>query len=429
MGSKTAERAGAYDLAHQLRERGEFEASLGHYSEYLAGFAPDAIDRPVLKALIGSIHCANALQDWAQMESLSRRVVESFPESGQGPLYLGEALIRQGRHAEAGGALERATAIDPGLSEAHALLQVARAGASVPRERRRARPWPPRNDRFSDLRHLIRRYLLEGEPPGLRIGPDHVLMTLGSCFAENLARRLQAQGYGVHHEPIGEEVNTTFANRHLLEWVEHGPVSAPARAIEAAFGPQMRTRLAEAIASSDIFILTFGVAPCFFDDETGEFAFLWSESELGRDYLNSHCTMRTTTVSENALNIRRIIEALQRLAPHNRGIVLTVSPVPLSGTTELASAITADCISKSTLRVACHEVLSASADPRVRYWPSFEIVRWIGPHLGPGYPPPYGADDGNSRHVSAWLVELIIDMFLERHAARLAAAGADAAGS
>jgi hypothetical protein len=408
----------AYYRAHALREEGDFEAARTLYREFLAAQAPGARAKTALKALVGQIHCANALHDWREMEALSRRVADDYPDSPAGPLYLGEALLRLDRHGEAAAALEAAVALDPSSSEARALLQVARAGPASPRKpQRRPRTWPPQVSRFSDLKHLARRYLLDGLPGGLAIGPDHTLMTLGSCFAENLARRLEAQGYPVRHEPIGEEVNTTFANRYLLEWVEQGPVSGPTRAMEAIYGPELRARLGEAIAASEVFILTFGVAPCFFEEETGEFVFSWSESSITRQFLNERCVMRTTTVAENVLNIRRIVETLRRLCPRDPGIVLTVSPVPLSGTTELSSAIMADCISKSTLRLACHEALFSLADPRLHYWPSFEIVRWITPHLSPDHPPAFGVEDGNSRHVSDWLVEAIIDLFLERHAA------------
>ena len=419
MRSETARDASVYHLARQLRERGDFEGAMERYRECLASLPPDAVGKDRFEALIGAIHCASGLQAWSEMEALSQQVSEAYPSRAAGPLYLGEALIRQDRHAEAAAALEQATVLDPGLQEAHALLQVARAGAGARGDQQRLRTWPPRVSRFSNLKKLVQRYLIEDLQPRIKIRPHHVLMTLGSCFAENLAKRLQTLGYRVHHEPIGEEVNTTYANRYLLEWLEHGPTSAPGQAMEAAFGAQMRARLREAVAASDVFILTFGVAPCFFDKATGEFAFSWSKSALGREYLTAHCAMRTTTVAENVLNIRRIVEALRRLSPGHRAIVMTVSPVPLAGTTEFSSAFIADCISKSTLRLACHEALAAfAADPRVHYWPSFEIVRWVGPHLGPEHPPIFGADDGNSRHVSGWLVNDIIDLFLERHAAR-----------
>ena len=59
---------------------------------------------------------------------------------------------------------------------------------------------------------------------------------------------------------------------------------------------------------------------------------------------------------------------------------------------------------------------SARSSEGVLYWPSFEIVRWLGPHFGGALPDVYGADDGNSRHVSAWLVDEIVGEFLKFHA-------------
>ncbi len=105
-----------------------------------------------------------------------------------------------------------------------------------------------------------------------------------------------------------------------------------------------------------------------------------------------------------------------RMAGPEVKVVLTVSPVPLAGTTEHDSAITADCLSKSTLRVACEEAVAARRGEGVLYWPSFEIVRWLGAHFGPETPGPYGADDGNTRHVSEWLIDLIVALFVEFHA-------------
>ena len=415
MRSDTPDRNAAYVQAHQLRESGDFEAALGRYREYLAACPPGAAHKTLMKAMIGSIHCANGLEDWAAMESFSRRVCETFPSDPAGWLYLGEALIRQDRHAEAVAPLNRSLTADPDRTEARALLNVALKVDRPDKPARRVRTWPAQTSKFTDLPHLLRRYLVNDLPGNLGLRQDTVFMTLGSCFAGNLARRLEESGYRVNHEPIGEEVNSTFANRYLLEWIEQGPVDAPTRMIDATFGQQMRERLRAALLDSEVFILTFGVAPCFFDDETGEVVFSWSQSAVGREFLVASHTMRTTTVTENALNIRRMIESIRRLSGKQAKIVLTVSPVPLSGTTEFGSTFIADCLSKSTLRLACQEALAAGHDDNLHYWPSFEIVRWAGTHLGPEYPPVYGADDGNTRHVSAWLIKIIIDLFLERH--------------
>jgi hypothetical protein len=46
------------------------------------------------------------------------------------------------------------------------------------------------------------------------------------------------------------------------------------------------------------------------------------------------------------------------------------------------------------------------------YWPSFEIVRSLGPYFTSETRQLFGAEDGNSRHVSNWIVDVIIDEFL-----------------
>src|SRR5579862_9543824 len=99
--TSTTDPQSIYQRAHQLRERVEFEQARAHYGEFLSAYGPGARGKSVLKALIGQIHCANALEDWREMEALSRRVVDAYPDSPAGPLHLGEALIRLQRHDEA----------------------------------------------------------------------------------------------------------------------------------------------------------------------------------------------------------------------------------------------------------------------------------------------------------------------------------------
>jgi hypothetical protein len=229
----------------------------------------------------------------------------------------------------------------------------------------------------------------------------------------------------VNSEEIGEEVNSTFANRYLLEWIENGPTDPITEAVQAGYGPAMRERMRAKIIDSDVFVITLGVGACFFQNDTGDFAFVVSKSEIAREYLMTDCAMRMTSVAENVDNIRRMMASIGRLARRTPKFVLTVSPVPLGGTTERNSAVLADCVSKSVLRLAAEEVCAAPGERQVIYWPSFEMVRWLGPHFGPGQPQVFGAEDANSRHVSAWLVRLVIELFLEHHASRPAEAAAE----
>ena len=269
--------------------------------------------------------------------------------------------------------------------------------------------------KFRQPETLIERYLLEGRAPNRFITPASIFMTFGSCFADHLAAQLREGGYQVRSESIGEAVNSTYANRYLLHWIEQGPVDGPTSVMEQVYGPAMRRRFLDSIRDSDVFVMTLGLAPCFFDEATGEFAFASVEVKTATDALFERRVMRTTTVPENVENLRWIIAALRRLARRPPKIVLTVSPVPLNATTELDSAITADCLSKSILRVACHEVVSSEGED-VIYWPSFEIVRWLGAHWSHELPPVYGADDDNARHVSGWIVDIVLRQFLAHHA-------------
>ena len=412
----------AYERAEEARREGRIDVAVTLYQAALA--EPDGGLSPKQRrtAHIQSLKDGRRLGQWAQTEVMARRAIAESAKLCEAHLSLGEALLHLGRPAEAEAALRQALALDPAQDAARGLLALLPALAGAPPSRApttRPRPWPMKSTAFQDPRFLVWKYLLRHRPRTAFIRPETVFLTLGSCFAQNLAHRLRAQGYTAHSEEIGEEVNSTYANRCLLRWLEDGPVDDATRAVDTAFGPAIRERLRAGFASSQVVVLTLGVAANFFDAE-GRFVFMQLRTRTSTEAL-SGMTMRTSTVAENVENIGWVIDAIRRLAGKDVTIVLTLSPVPMGGTSEFDSAVIADCLSKSTLRVACHEAIAARADERLIYWPSFEIVRWLGPHFGQDIPPVYGADDGNTRHVSTWIVDLIISLFLESHAEPAAA--------
>lgn len=231
------------------------------------------------------------------------------------------------------------------------------------------------------------------------------VVTFGSCFAVNLAKMLNAKGRSAHCLLIEESINSTFANKLMLEVVA-GSMDTPARrAMFDACGPAFFDEARQRLAACSHLVLTVGVAPAFFDVDSGEFVFARRYGELLRE---KKISMRTTTVAHNMANLREILRLLHHLAPRSHKTV-TVSPVPLAATAELPSVVLADCVSKSTLRAAVHEALSEH--PEVLYFPAFEIVRWLSPY---GTPNVFGASDGNSRHVSDWVVSFIVGEFDRR---------------
>src|SRR6185369_7470852 len=158
---------------------------------------------------------------------------------------------------------------------------------------------------------------------------------------------------------------------------------------------------------ADTFIYTLGVAPGFFDRDTGRFHL--SQPGASTRHLLRAKQFRTTTVAENVENIEYIAAAIAGLRP-NAQIVFSVSPVPLFATFEYESAIVADCVSKSTLRVAIDTVMKKGL-PNLHYWPAFEMIRWVGVYGGGVY----GAEDGTSRHVSEHAIRSVMRAFVRRH--------------
>ena len=409
----TAETRALYDQAYGLAKNKKPEEAIPLFLEIIH-WEKGALAKKVRReAHLNALWCLVRIQNWTELDDLSRLAIHRYPEAAWPYRYMGEALFRRGKMKKAIANLEKAIEIDPEFSEARVVLEVVRRG----RQSRptRVRGWPSRQRVFAKPRELVQQYLLRDQPGEPFIRPETVFMTLGSCFAENLARRLRGAGYNVNSEEIGEEVNSTYANRYLLEWIEHGPRDPVTKMMETFYGEAMRERLRRFVEESDVFVLTLGLAPCFFEAKSGRFVFYPPQTETGRDLLHASAVMRTTTVSENVRNLGLVLDSLRRMAKRAPTIILTVSPAPLSGTTEFHSAVVADCVSKSTLRVACHEVMTLQNRADVLYWPSFEIVRWLGTHFGPDQPHVYGAEDSNTRHVSEWVVRLIIDLFIEHY--------------
>lgn len=163
----------------------------------------------------------------------------------------------------------------------------------------------------------------------------------------------------------------------------------------------------------DGLILTVGLAEVWYDTRTqGVF---WRGVPKSLYDADVH-KCRMSTVEENTANLLRTIVLIHTVRP-GLPIVVTLSPIPLTATFEPMSCFVADYISKSTLRVAINNVVSRKL-PNVLYWPSFEIVRWLGGHAAFSM---YG-EDGNTRHINRAPVRLILDSFIQHYYGGLPAA-------
>lgn len=75
------------------------------------------------------------------------------------------------------------------------------------------------------------------------------------------------------------------------------------------------------------------------------------------------------------------------------------------------SVLERDVVSKSTIRLTIEE---AQKCVEFTYWPSFEVVKWLSPHISPSVDfQAFGDPDNNSRHVTRWIVDEITKLFIE----------------
>ncbi|HEY0613460.1 MAG TPA: GSCFA domain-containing protein [Candidatus Elarobacter sp.] len=211
----------------------------------------------------------------------------------------------------------------------------------------------------------------------------------GSCFAGNITEYLTARGYrvltGKRHADVNgsyvircaEGIVNTFAIRQQFEWAFEGrdfneELWFDSRGELAAYNEAIRRDTAGIFNQTDVFIITVGLAEVWYSTVTGEV--FWRAIPANRFDPARH-GFRLTSVAENVENLLAVRDLIRRRRPE-ASIVFTLSPIPLHATFRPISCVTANAVSKATLRVALDEVMrECSGDRRVFYYPAYEIVR------------------------------------------------------
>lgn len=270
--------------------------------------------------------------------------------------------------------------------------------------------------RFAEptMAELIRKHFLEqGRAlPTPIFGRDARLVTFGSCFATYLRRYLEARNKTSETIQIAEELNNTWALRSYLEWCFTGDESHTSYWFETAekryAPPRPFEDYRRMMQEADGFVLTLGLSEVWRDRESGGVFWKGVPDTVFREGRHE---IVLSTPQENFENIRRIREIFREHCG-DKPVIFTVSPVPLKATFRGIPCLEADCASKSVLRSAV-EMLMAEKAPNIHYWPSYEIVRWLGAHLERS---PYGSGlmgNNGTRHVAHDVVDAIVSSFIQ----------------
>jgi tetratricopeptide (TPR) repeat protein len=366
-----------------------------------------------------AIRCSH-VGPFAKSIELFRKLAHSSNLAGD-YFQLSEILTQGSFFEESIASLQKAMTLDPAFDTPvnRETLELAKSRSSettskAANDKKKIGRYPETQVFLGDFQKLVKDHIavnLKGEEKF--ITKSTRFFTMGSCFARNLSRNLINSGYVSHHMEISEYINTTFANRVFVDWLSDREIDDAIRDRITSLLPPgwSKENTLKVIGSSDVFILTLGVAPAFFDRATGDFV-LPRSTALNSRVLAEKYRFRTTSVQENVDNVRYVLDFVRKISPGIK-FVVTVSPVPLVASFEYESAVQADCLSKSTMRLVAHEVVNNSNISNILYWPSFEVFRWAGSHAG-NY---YAADDGAAWHVSEEKVAGTINAFIEMFSA------------
>lgn len=241
-----------------------------------------------------------------------------------------------------------------------------------------------RNDTPQPAAATLFRTVVQIAPLRTRLGHGSRILSLGSCFADNMARRMQRAKFHVTASPAGILFNPESVARAIeafdrfdtakdiaeagLREVEHASgryfsydfhsslSASDAQTARAKMTAALRTG-AEALKEADTIIITFGTA------------WVYRLRRDGETVANCHKQPQTLFTREllDVPSIVRRYGALLEGPLRGRRVILTVSPVR-----HLGDGLEGNSLSKALLRVAVAELCTRYE--QAEYFPSYEIL-------------------------------------------------------
>jgi hypothetical protein len=250
--------------------------------------------------------------------------------------------------------------------------------------------------------------------PRHQIGRRTGIVTAGSCFAQHFARALVARRYrwldfepgpagltaeqrkDYHYGTFSFRTGNIYTPRMLRQWLTWALTDAPVPeevwekdgrfydpfrpgvepggfvSREELYASRKETlaAIAAAVRGAQVFVFTLGLTEAWQDKATGVEYAVCPGTVAGRFDEGAHGFVNHgfgALMADMTAALRLMVRANRRL-----GVLLTVSPVPLTATASGQHVLTATSHSKSLLRAVASEMVQAQ--PRVDYFPSYEII-------------------------------------------------------
>jgi hypothetical protein len=217
---------------------------------------------------------------------------------------------------------------------------------------------------------------LKLKPWSQRLDYSSRIVTLGSCFANNIAQRLAHSKFQVEDSPTGILFNPASIARNIelmiggrgiaqeslvrlgQRWVSYEAHSLLSGATAESAMDAINTALRignEAIAECDILIITLGTA--------------WVYRLRSTDEVVANCHKQPSSLfRRELLSVDECVEALERIVAHApRRVLFTLSPIR-----HIGDGLEDNSLSKAILRVAIDNIVKRY--PRAIYFPSYEAL-------------------------------------------------------
>lgn len=280
--------------------------------------------------------------------------------------------------------------------------------------------------------------------PKFKISKNEKIFTIGSCFARNveailaekgfnlpafdLVKRIQGKpnenihihnkynpfsilqelkwAFGVENVPNFKERLFCLQNGQCVDFFLH---MNPANMDVCNWLAEQNTICFEESLACSVWIITLGLSEVWIDKSTGRYVVepqnfykLWPDQKDLQQSWHDRFLFKLLSLPETLSCLQQIFDLLQKYAPQDTRVLLTVSPVPMAGTFINRDVMISNCYSKSLLRVAAEHV--AQTNPNVDYFPSYESVM---------YSPRESAWQGDGIHVQQKMVEDVIQRMLQ----------------
>lgn len=215
-------------------------------------------------------------------------------------------------------------------------------------------------------------------PLGQKIAHDNTIFSLGSCFAENIARKLAERKFHITEAPSGilfnpESIARTLdiynkdvqlSGQELIlgdeGWFSYDFHSSLSHIQYATALQQMQSAIScghRALQEADVVIITFGTA------------MVYTLKEQQRVVANCH-KQPQQLFTRSMLSVEEIVQLYSPLMEgvlRDKLVIFTVSPVR-----HLSDGLEENSLSKATLRLAIDAIVKRYAN--AKYFPSYEIL-------------------------------------------------------